>query len=150
MIAYALVAGILSIQAVAAPTAAELATLRAEFSQVLPAMRDALDLELPDYQSARFRDVHVQAKRTSRGQLSLQVCGLINERGPSGGYTGWRLFSLSRMTNFSSGEPIAPVRYKVSGGSTRFGSAVIEENCGTFDALVIEGDQSAQFVASGQ
>lgn len=52
------------------------------------AARDAMDKQLFDYTSARFRDV--------RGDGAL-ICGFVNAKNRMGAYTGWSRFVWFKM-----------------------------------------------------
>lgn len=68
-------------------------------SEVLPnpaerEARSALDLQLNDAQSARFRDVRLVVSPLD-GKTRL-ICGLVNAKNVAGAYVGWRRFVAQR------------------------------------------------------
>lgn len=56
--------------------------------KIAAAIRKELDAQLRDYPSARFRDVRMAAD----GPPGELVCGFVNSKTGSGGYTGWEPF----------------------------------------------------------
>lgn len=55
--------------------------------QNLASIQDALDTELTDYPSARFRRV----RASEDGSF---ICGEVNSRSPAGGYEGWKVLII--------------------------------------------------------
>lgn len=70
---------------------------RAAADQAASELRDQLDLQLVDYTTARFRNVTASAWLNSD---SVRICGLVNAKNRSGGFTGWTTFAFSGGTLF--------------------------------------------------
>lgn len=77
------------------PTAAFSAEARVEAELAAMTARNALDLVLSDYSTARFRDVRALGKPGERGVV---FCGLVNAKNHLGAYVGWRRFGVFRST----------------------------------------------------
>lgn len=89
-----------------------------------PAIRVALDRELLDYPSARFRDVRVtinlEAAVTARGYL----CGYVNAQNRAGGYAGWSRFMATAddQGGMVMIEPVGTIDTVVDGACGRGGT----------------------------
>lgn len=70
---------------------------RAAADQAVSDLRDKLDLQLIDYTTARFRNVTASAWLNSD---AVRICGLVNAKNRSGGFTGWTTFAFSGGTLF--------------------------------------------------
>lgn len=63
------------------------AKLSASEAQAFSAIRSTLDRQMIDYPSARFREARIASYQP------FVVCGLVNARNRSGGFTGWQNFT---------------------------------------------------------
>lgn len=57
---------------------------------LLGAAKDALDRQMFDYPSARFRDVRGNA---------MVICGFVNGKNRMGAYGGWKRFAYTELAN---------------------------------------------------
>ena len=71
--------------ALASPVAAAPAKHAPGAGVEVKSIQRALDAELLDFPSARFRDVHMTQDR-------VDVCGWVNSKNRMGGYVGWTQF----------------------------------------------------------
>jgi hypothetical protein len=78
----------LAVTILASPAYAESSPQR---SAALASLRSALETNLRDYPSARFRDAHMESKDP------WTVCGYVNSKNAYGGYAGWQRFFAMRL-----------------------------------------------------
>jgi hypothetical protein len=60
-----------------------------------PEVRQALDRELNDYPSARFREVFITVNGQADGRRGPYFCGKVNAKNRMGAYVGWTDFVAS-------------------------------------------------------
>jgi hypothetical protein len=99
---FLVLAAVVILAAIAAPSFADDATpTKAEISSALSGARTALDLQLPDYPSAHFRNVSAiveTAPPLTEGQRlrrRILFCGEINAKTAAGEYGGWIAFATT-------------------------------------------------------
>lgn len=82
------------------------ASARPATPKEIEAIRSALDRDLYDSQSARFRDVQV-GRDPKPGDLRF-ACGQVNAKNLMGAYVGYRPFAVVMMaTESKSSDPVA-------------------------------------------
>lgn len=58
----------------------------------IPILKKALEDQLLDYSSAKFKDVRAGYDRSRIEQYGVVFCGEVNGKNSFGGYTGWTTF----------------------------------------------------------
>lgn len=72
------------------PTIGDHVVTEGEFEGSVRIIRETLDRDLFDFETARFKDVSVTAA-SSGDRRSVLFCGEINARNRDGGYAGWQI-----------------------------------------------------------
>lgn len=95
---------------------------------------------IPDYASAKFRNVRAHYRRSDLFRDYIIFCGEIDMKGPGGAPTGWIKFG------YMSGDPTTFFTERADVGMPQIGPQVYKAHCASGSELWLEGDYTADFL----